>query len=64
MIYREEKNCDKRNIVSSCRGKPLKEQGPELDDNGGGAGGKGVNNGDEKTESQSSSGKQSRSYSS
>ena len=40
---------DKRSRVSSCRGKPLKEQEPELDDDRSDGGG-----GGEKTESQSS----------
>lgn len=39
--------------MSSCRGKPLKEQEPQLDDDDG-DNKKDVNNGDEKTESQSS----------
>lgn len=59
VIYRERRTTDKRSSVSSCRGKPLTKQEPELDDDSMMTMTmtmmmmeKSVNSGDEKSESQ------------
>lgn len=52
VIYWGKRTTDKRNTVSSCRGKLWKEQGPELDGNDDDDK-EDVNNGDEKTKSRS-----------